>query len=183
MDLTGKLAGQHININLIPSDKSSPFAPRQFQCFLDHVRESDKTVFAPAVGFGGAHGQNRASEPPFRSYKSFCFLKQQRWQKQDDFASVFCQIAFWRSDSGEGEIRTPATLAGRPVFETGAFSRSATSPVCVSARARDTIPTPPTRQSPPFIGRHAPAHPLTSAPPHSNRCCGGGHNAYAGCNK
>lgn len=30
--------------------------------------------------------------------------------------------------SGEGEIRTPATLAGRPVFETGAFSRSATSP-------------------------------------------------------
>ncbi len=32
------------------------------------------------------------------------------------------------SDSGEGEIRTPATLAGRPVFETGAFSRSATSP-------------------------------------------------------
>ena len=30
--------------------------------------------------------------------------------------------------NGEGEIRTPATLAGRPVFETGAFSRSATSP-------------------------------------------------------
>ena len=32
------------------------------------------------------------------------------------------------SESGEGEIRTPATLSGRPVFETGAFSRSATSP-------------------------------------------------------
>ena len=30
--------------------------------------------------------------------------------------------------SGEGEIRTPATIARRPVFETGAFSRSATSP-------------------------------------------------------
>src|SRR5436309_10336852 len=30
--------------------------------------------------------------------------------------------------NGEGEIRTPATLAGRPVFETGAFNRSATSP-------------------------------------------------------
>lgn len=30
--------------------------------------------------------------------------------------------------NGEGEIRTRATLAGRPVFETGAFSRSATSP-------------------------------------------------------
>src|SRR3954451_2252217 len=30
--------------------------------------------------------------------------------------------------SGEGEIRTPATLAGRPVFETGAFNHSATSP-------------------------------------------------------
>src|SRR3954463_10254170 len=29
---------------------------------------------------------------------------------------------------GEGEIRTPATLSGRPVFETGAFNRSATSP-------------------------------------------------------
>jgi hypothetical protein len=32
------------------------------------------------------------------------------------------------SHSGEGEIRTRATLAGRPVFETGAFNRSATSP-------------------------------------------------------
>ena len=32
------------------------------------------------------------------------------------------------SDNGEGEIRTPATLAGRPVFETGAFNHSATSP-------------------------------------------------------
>src|SRR5262249_24174636 len=31
-------------------------------------------------------------------------------------------------DNGEGEIRTPATLSGRPVFETGAFNRSATSP-------------------------------------------------------
>src|SRR5580698_738589 len=30
--------------------------------------------------------------------------------------------------NGEGEIRTPATLSGRPVFETGAFNRSATSP-------------------------------------------------------
>jgi hypothetical protein len=29
---------------------------------------------------------------------------------------------------GEGEIRTPATLSGRPVFETGAFNHSATSP-------------------------------------------------------
>src|SRR5947208_7071024 len=36
--------------------------------------------------------------------------------------------------SGEGEIRTPATLAGRPVFETGAFNRSATSP---ATHARD----------------------------------------------
>ena|GEM_PF-4717469 len=30
--------------------------------------------------------------------------------------------------SGEGEIRTPVTIARKPVFETGAFSRSATSP-------------------------------------------------------
>jgi hypothetical protein len=30
--------------------------------------------------------------------------------------------------NGEGEIRTPATLSGRPVFETGAFNHSATSP-------------------------------------------------------
>src|SRR5688500_7420644 len=30
--------------------------------------------------------------------------------------------------SGEGEIRTPVTLAGQPVFETGAFNHSATSP-------------------------------------------------------
>ena len=31
-------------------------------------------------------------------------------------------------NNGEGEIRTRATLAGRPVFETGAFNHSATSP-------------------------------------------------------
>jgi hypothetical protein len=30
--------------------------------------------------------------------------------------------------SGEGEIRTPETLAGLPVFKTGAFGHSATSP-------------------------------------------------------
>ncbi len=33
-----------------------------------------------------------------------------------------------RKSNGEGEIRTPVTLAGQPVFETGAFNRSATSP-------------------------------------------------------
>ncbi len=33
-----------------------------------------------------------------------------------------------RKLNGEGEIRTPVTLAGQPVFETGAFNRSATSP-------------------------------------------------------
>lgn len=30
--------------------------------------------------------------------------------------------------SGEGGIRTPGTVAGTPVFETGTFGRSATSP-------------------------------------------------------
>jgi hypothetical protein len=30
--------------------------------------------------------------------------------------------------NGEGGIRTPDTVAGIPVFETGAFNRSATSP-------------------------------------------------------
>lgn len=30
--------------------------------------------------------------------------------------------------SGEGEIRTPVYLAAQPVFETGAFNHSATSP-------------------------------------------------------
>ena len=38
---------------------------------------------------------------------------------------------------GEGEIRTPEPLAGLPVFKTGAFNRSATSPYlwnqCVTA--------------------------------------------------
>src|SRR5439155_16798077 len=33
----------------------------------------------------------------------------------------------WRK-SGEGEIRTPGWLSPSPVFETGAFNRSATSP-------------------------------------------------------
>ena len=40
-------------------------------------------------------------------------------------------IAAWNKPiflNGEGEIRTPATLSGRPVFETGAFNHSATSP-------------------------------------------------------
>lgn len=31
-------------------------------------------------------------------------------------------------NSGEGEIRTPVYLAAQPVFETGAFNHSATSP-------------------------------------------------------
>lgn len=30
--------------------------------------------------------------------------------------------------NGEGEIRTPGDVAATPVFETGAFNRSATSP-------------------------------------------------------
>src|SRR5690606_8511879 len=34
--------------------------------------------------------------------------------------------------SGEGEIRAPGAVAGTPVFETGAFNRSATSPVVPS---------------------------------------------------
>src|SRR4051794_27755411 len=37
-------------------------------------------------------------------------------------------VVFYNRSNGEGEIRTPATLAGRPVFETGAFNHSATSP-------------------------------------------------------
>ena len=44
-------------------------------------------------------------------------------------AISFRRLFSWSDKiSGEGEIRTPATLAGRPVFETGAFSHSATSP-------------------------------------------------------
>jgi hypothetical protein len=38
--------------------------------------------------------------------------------------------------NGEGGIRTPDTLAGIPVFETGAFNRSATSPGDVMVDAR-----------------------------------------------
>ncbi len=44
-------------------------------------------------------------------------------QKNPDKIGLFLMI-----QNGEGEIRTPATLSSRPVFETGAFSRSATSP-------------------------------------------------------
>jgi hypothetical protein len=35
---------------------------------------------------------------------------------------------------GEGEIRTPETLASLPVFKTGAFNRSATSPCACNQR-------------------------------------------------
>lgn len=39
------------------------------------------------------------------------------------------ELAAWQWEkSGEGEIRTLDTLAGIPVFETGAFGHSATSP-------------------------------------------------------
>ena len=37
--------------------------------------------------------------------------------------------AFCLFSGGEGEIRTPESLATLPVFKTGAFNRSATSPV------------------------------------------------------
>jgi hypothetical protein len=34
----------------------------------------------------------------------------------------------WGDEDGQGEIRTLDTVAGMPVFETGAFSHSATCP-------------------------------------------------------
>jgi hypothetical protein len=37
-------------------------------------------------------------------------------------------VASVRSPGGEGGIRTHDPLAGTPVFKTGAFNRSATSP-------------------------------------------------------
>lgn len=37
-------------------------------------------------------------------------------------------------DGGEGGIRTHGTLARTPVFKTGAFDHSATSPQCVADR-------------------------------------------------
>src|SRR5688572_12703206 len=45
------------------------------------------------------------------------------------FVRVFVHPVFLGCNpNGEGEIRTPGTIAGTPVFETGAFNRSATSP-------------------------------------------------------
>ena len=35
-----------------------------------------------------------------------------------------------REGNGEGGIRTLGTVAGTPVFETGTFGRSVTSPYC-----------------------------------------------------
>ena len=37
---------------------------------------------------------------------------------------------------GEGEIRTPEALASLPVFKTGAFNRSATSPSFVKSQTQ-----------------------------------------------
>jgi hypothetical protein len=49
--------------------------------------------------------------------------------KRNSAANAPATLGYPQSQrSGEGEIRTPATLAGRPVFETGAFNHSATSP-------------------------------------------------------
>ena len=47
-------------------------------------------------------------------------------KKRKPFNALVEGLGIW--DSGEGEIRTPGTIAGTPVFETGAFNRSATSP-------------------------------------------------------
>ena len=45
------------------------------------------------------------------------------------FATVrFATILNFSRNCGEGEIRTPETLAGLPLFESGAFNHSATSP-------------------------------------------------------
>src|SRR5688572_4006225 len=58
------------------------------------------------------------------------FEKTGQWRRT---ARLRNEITLARSEgyrflSGEGEIRTPGTIAGTPVFETGAFNRSATSP-------------------------------------------------------
>ena len=44
------------------------------------------------------------------------------------FAGMLEVLWGTRLGGGEGGIRTPDTLAGTPVFETGAINRSATSP-------------------------------------------------------
>ena len=51
------------------------------------------------------------------------------------------------SDGGEGGIRTPDALARMPVFETGAFSRSATSPMCRVIARRNSPSVHPQHQS------------------------------------
>lgn len=44
-------------------------------------------------------------------------------------STVFVAFAdHLRQKGGEGGIRTPGTFAGTPVFETGTFGRSVTSP-------------------------------------------------------
>lgn len=64
---------------------------------------------AASIGNCANHLGHQASLPP-KTLKGMAFLHH---------AFTF---------SGEGEIRTPADIAARPVFETGAFNHSATSP-------------------------------------------------------
>src|SRR5271156_1865185 len=60
---------------------------------------------------------------------------------------------------GEGEIRTHEPLAGLPVFKTGAFNRSATSPISSASTACTTLCLIPM----PFSGVHvSPSATLTS---------------------
>ena len=61
-----------------------------------------------------------------------------RYKKSRYFPGLACCIRelspLNRLRGGEGGIRTHGTLAGTPVFETGTFNHSATSPGAVLAK-------------------------------------------------
>ena len=58
-------------------------------------------------------------------------------QNRIDFDSVSENITEAKASGGEGGIRTLGTLARTPVFETGLFNHSSTSPARKCADAQD----------------------------------------------
>ena len=92
----------------------------------DEVRRGGDSA-SPLGSLPARLGLATASQPRLLARhllrRSHCHLPSQRRLARTAAGQSFA------SRCGEGEIRTPETLASLPVFETGAFNRSATSPL------------------------------------------------------
>lgn len=77
------------------------------------------------IGPAGSRIRLHSEWPPAATAEKFTIVKQ-AWKK-GPFSQLDAAVCI-ELRSGEGEIRTRGTREGTPVFKTGAFGRSATSP-------------------------------------------------------